>query len=158
MDKFEDTLRDDILQSQKYRISLFLVPTLSNHKTSENLALEFVKFDENDPTAIKNHKKCIEMIREKTVEQLEHHLKPTKVIEQVEQAIGKKFIMANHTNAWKYYKIRPSEKNSTNCDEKYVKWSGLTNSYLYTKRWVSFLIKELNKLDIYEKICELKLK
>lgn len=79
------------------------------------------------------------------------------VVKKVSEKIDKKFTVFDHATAWNYYKIRPAEENSIQCDAKYVKWCDLTKCYLYSDNWVTFLTKELNQPEKYNKIVKQKI-
>lgn len=137
------SLDNSILESQKYRLRVFLVPKLGNHAKSSDLAIEFVNINKLNIEERRNYEQGITFIKE-----LEnpYKLKPTKVVELVR----KKIIFFNrhlHTKCWQYFNTRPSNidiyfKNS------HVAYSEGFDGYLYSNKWVNFLISELKKPDV----------
>lgn len=137
METFNDDLSMDVLDSQKYRIRVLLVPKIGNHKNSSDLAIEFLDAKNLSGDELQNYNRGIALI--KGVE-LPYKLKPKRVVEKVKEHIPH-FNMASHTRAWKQYKARPSKINQ-NYKGKHAGYVEGFDGYLYTEEWVKFLIEK----------------
>lgn len=60
--------------------------------------------------------------------------------------------MNHHTNAWKTYNIRPSEKTHEGCNTRYCIYDEVHNDFVYTEEWVEFLCNELVDDKKYQSI------
>lgn len=92
-------------------------------------------------------------------------LKPATVIQQVQERLGNpkiirgkkqvnKFNSDTHTRCWKKYEVRP-ERNSDNPEKtkpEYCLYDEPNNSYLYTEKWVEFLVKKMQDDDEYQSL------
>lgn len=141
METFEQDLnRDDIIESQRYRIKMLLIPKIGNSMKSSDLAIEFVRVEDLTEEELKNYSQGVALI--KGVESL-YKLRPKKVVEQVKKHFPD-FNMSRHTQCWHQFKARPSAKKP-NFKGKYAGYVEGFDGYLYKKDWVDFLIKELSK-------------
>jgi len=84
--KFKTSLGDDIANSQEYSFKAFFVPKLGNHRNSSDIAIEYIKFDPNNPEEMKKYEKMIVGIKEKTIAVANQgKYKPSKVLEILEK-------------------------------------------------------------------------
>lgn len=143
---FQVGLTDDILTSQEYRLSVFLIPKLKNHAKASDLCVEFVKAGANTPEELEQYDKAIAFIKGNA--ELPYKLRPSVVVEKVSNKIGKKFTMSTHTQARNLYKARPRDKQP-GFKGQYSGWVQGHEYYLYTEEWVSFLINELTDDEKY---------
>ena len=114
--------------------------------------MEFVKYDPENPDEIAAQKQLVTLIKEKIVKTGNPDgLKPKQVVELVEKQINKPFKIHHHTQAWKYYKIRPSKfvKNHLN---QYCYSDTAHEDYVYTPAWVDFLIRKASNDVEYKAI------
>ncbi|MFA6302794.1 MAG: DUF3644 domain-containing protein [Legionella sp.] len=119
LDDFEEQLPESFLKSPEYRVSYFLAPKISNHKTSESLTIEFVTSDNSNE---KSHKV---LIKEKEKEKF----KPKQIVEMMHNEGYKRFTMNDHTNLWKRNHARNSKYG--------VELSG--GSWFWYTSWVDFV-------------------
>lgn len=153
IDKFRETLPDEILISSNFCFRAFLVPILGNHAKSSDIAIEFIKYDPDNPEEMQKYEKEVAFIKQKTVQVADQgKLKPKHVIERVQVATGLDFRMQHHTNAWKYYGVRTSELSPDACNIKYCQFNPTFNSFIYTEAWVEFLCEKLKDLEEFERI------
>ena len=139
---FRASLSDDISDSQKFSFKAFFIPKLGNHRNSSDVAVEYVKFDQNNTEEMKKYEKFIVGIREKNVQvanQGKH--KPTSVLEIINEKTKQKKTMSWHTKMWKKYNVRP---NSKNCKIEYCQYDEPHKDYIYTDAWIDLLIKNIN--------------
>ena len=80
--------------------------------------------------------------------------KPMSIVEEVNKEVKEKFTMHNHTQAWKLYKIRGSEKK---VNKKYCTYNQAHKDYTYSKKWIEFLVKEIANPRKYKKIINFKI-
>lgn len=135
-----DLNNEEILESQKYRLRVFLIPKIGNASSSSDLAIEFVNAKDLDDDELRNYNQAIALI--KGVES-QYKLRPGKVVERVKKHVDY-FNMAAHTSCWKEYKARPSGIKKK-FKGKYAAYVEGFDGYLYSNDWVDFLIKELTK-------------
>ncbi|WGL94146.1 DUF3644 domain-containing protein [Arsenophonus nasoniae] len=143
METYRANLDDSILESQKYRLRVFLVPKLGNHAKSSDLAVEFVNVNKLDNDELQNYEHSVAFIKE---QENPYKLKPTKIVKLVSEKL-KFFNMSLHTQCWKYFNARPKNSN-VNFKGEYACYSEGFDGYLYSKKWVDFLISELKKPDV----------
>lgn len=141
-------LEAEVDNSQQYSFKAYLIPKISNHRSSSDLAIEFVKYDPDNPQEMEKYNKAIVAIKEKQVPVANvNFLKPSMVLEKLKEK-GYTKTMNWHTNMWHKYKVRPARNatNKSNCKSEYCIYDKLHNDYLYTDAWVQYLIeKELSK-------------
>ncbi|MCC8167007.1 MAG: DUF3644 domain-containing protein [Planctomycetes bacterium] len=155
---FIDTYRDGLSQtstnSNDYSFKVFLVPKVGNHRSSSDLAFEFIKFDPNNPEQYDMIEKGFAVIKEKTIQVANQgKYKPTYVCAEVSKAIKKPFDPTfMHSNAWKFYKVRKTGFQADGCKTEFCQYDEAHNSYVYTQKWIDFLIMKLLDNDEYNKV------
>ncbi|WP_281213545.1 DUF3644 domain-containing protein [Shewanella insulae] len=147
METYRADLEDNIVESQKYRIRAMLVPKLGNHAKSSDIAVEFINVNKLTEEERQNYEQGVAFI--KGIEN-PYKLKPSKVMTLVRDAIPF-FNMSLHTKSWKYFEARPRD-NSPDFKGEYASFVEGFDGYLYTKQWVKFLIAELKKTEVLEKV------
>lgn len=150
---YRNILGLNILNSQKFTFKAFLVPKIGNHRSSSDIAIEFIKYDESNPEEMAKYDKAIIAIKEKHIPVSNLDLyKPSQVLEKLKlKGIKKK--MNWHTNMWRKYKVRPigNTRNSEQTKKEYCIYDKPHKDYLYTDAWVSLLIGKSNKRDTKDK-------
>ncbi len=123
MDNFENSLPDKTLKSPAYRLSVFLSQKVSNHKTSADVAIEFVKADSEESARIL----MIMKDREKS------KYKPKSIIKLMSKEGYTLFTMHHHTNLWKAKKAKNNPKYGTTLSDGqwywYDDWVELVRDY-----------------------------
>lgn len=156
IEAYREKISDEVYNDPKFSFRVYLVPKTGNHKNSSDMSMEFVKYDPNKPDEIEAQKQLITLIKEKIVKTGNPDgLKPKQVVEKVAKNIGKDFKIHNHTQAWKYYKIRPSKfiKNHLN---EHCYSDTAHEDYVYTPAWVDFLSRKLSNAEEYQKVISHK--
>lgn len=157
IDVYRSKISDEIYNDPKYSFRVFLVPKTGNHKNSSDLAMEFVKFDPNNPTEAESQNRIVTLIKEKIISKgIPDGLKATDVVKKVTQATEKKFNQHLHTNAWKLFKARPEGEFVKNYQSDYCYSDNVHKDYVYTPGWVEFLIQKVNSPEDYQKIKSYK--
>lgn len=147
IDSFQLNLPDDILQSQKYAFRVFLIPRLGNHASSSDAAIEFIHFDITKPEEMKQYDRTVAMVKEKIVSvQVANQgkLKPSVVVRRVKEATGKPFSINTHASAWKLYNVRPKKLGPQGCNPEFCHYDEAHQDFVYTEKWVQFLITKVN--------------
>jgi hypothetical protein len=143
---------------------VFLIPQLANRQSASDLAVQFVKFDPDNPKEMEKYKEVTALLKP-AVTQVANQgkLKAGDVCRFVEPIVKSavsdtaKFTPSyHHVAACQFYKIRP-QNNSDNLydtDLKYCQYDEPHKDYVYTNAWKQFLIKEMKKQGQYNKIIE----
>lgn len=155
--KFRNSLSNSISDSQKYSFKVFLIPKVGNHRNSSDVAIEYVNLDQDNPEEMKQYQNMFIGIKEKSVQVvnpgkykpgviykiIKDQLNDSKIRELETQG---KFI-SWHTSMWKKRKVRSSTKSKSykECNTKYCQYDEPHKDYIYTDKWVSLLIQELQK-------------
>lgn len=153
---YRGRIPEEVWESQKFSIRLYLIPKVGNNIHSDDIAVEFIKYDPTKVEEVKKIKQLGVLIKEKTVEKLVpsqgiYHFKPKGIVDLVSSAIGKQFKIWMHTNAWKFFKARPSE-NSEGFQTKYCLFDTAHRDYVYSEKWVQMLKEKLSDPLIYEEV------
>ena len=139
---FRSSLSTDVSNSQKFSFKAFFIPKLGNHRNSSDVAIEYVKFDPENTSEMKQYQKFIVGIKEKTVQVANQgKYKPSNVLKIIEEKTNQKRSMNWHVKMWKKYKVRPNQKN---CLTEYCQYDEPHSDYIYTDAWVDLLIKDIN--------------
>lgn len=145
---YRGLLEANVENSQQYSFKAYLVPKIGNHRSSSDMAIEFVKYDPTNPEEMAKYDKAIVAIKEKHIPVAnQDHLKPSMVLEKLKEA-GHEKNMNWHTDMWKKYKVRPtnSATDKTACKTEYCIYDKPHRDYLYSQAWVNLLIeKELSR-------------
>ena len=157
IDTYQQELPQDILQSLQYSFRVYLIPRIGNHATSSDLAVEFVHYDPTNPEEMEQYEKQVALIKERRVQVADQgKLLPNKVVQLVKKATGLPFTISDHTKAWRFYGVRPKSCVATGCKTEYCQYSEAFNTFVYTQKWVEFLIKKVQNPDEYRKIKAFK--
>jgi hypothetical protein len=150
----------EILNSERYHFSAYLVPKIGNHATSSDISIEFVKFDPSHPEEMEKYQKMVGFIKEKTVPVVNQgmHL-PGDVVRIINEK-GFKFNIPLHTKAWKLFNIRKSGRSPVGCNNLYCQFSAphkdSSHAFLYTDAWVELLLEKLQNPIEFQKIKDFR--
>lgn len=125
----------DVVDSADYEFSVIYTMVPSSKAKSH---FQFVCPDSAEGKEISNV-----LVKHKAGDEM-YPFKPKDVIAKVSNAIGKKFSMTDHTNAWKKHKVRPKtgEPDSKKTNSKYCMYHKAHGDYTYNEAWVEKLINE----------------
>jgi hypothetical protein len=143
---YRNLLDPEIINSQNYAFKAFLVPKIGNHRSSSDIAIEFVKYDESNPQEMEKYEKAIIAIKEKQVPVVNTNLyKPSDVISALRKK-GLEKTIHWHTQMWQKFKVRSSSNSGekTKTKSEYCIYDSAHNDYLYTEEWIELLIKEFS--------------
>jgi hypothetical protein len=153
IDSYRAALPDDVFGDSQYSFRVYLVPKTGNHRSSSDIAMEFIKYDPSQPEQFEDIEKGITLIKEKKVQVANQgYFKPSQVCEQVAQKLGKPFGVTLHARAWKYYKVRRQGYQADGCNPLYCQFDEPHKDYIYTQGWIDFLVQKLTDAKEYEKV------
>ncbi len=158
IETFRGKLPPEILRSNEYRFSVFLVPKIANRESAADFAVEFVHYDPNDPEQMEGLEKVTTLIKDRVVPVASHGLlKPSHVVSRVQRGVPFEFNMVHHTRAWQYFKIRPQggDARPEKTDQKYCHYDEPHGDYLYTEAWVKKIIEALKDERGFTKVVGL---
>jgi len=163
IDIFRSSLTTDIVDNLQYSYKVYIVPKLSNHQNSSDLAVEFVKYDPNNTEEMEKYKQVTALLKVSQVQVANAgKLKAGEVASEVEPIVKKtvgqqaKFnASSHHFRAARYYKARPERgEDKRKTDPKYCHYDEAHDDYVYTHEWVNFLKIEMAKDGQYEKVMK----
>jgi len=152
--EYRSALSADIYGSQRYSFKVYLVPKVGNHLTRDTAAVEFIHYDPAKPEEMEQYEKVVEFIKERHVPVINLDcLKATQVRDQVKRAVPD-FDIHKHTLSWKHYEVRPlwDDAYPAQCQTDYCIYDNLHHDYVYTKKWVEFLIEQWSDPEERERI------
>lgn len=154
INRYQKDLAVEVLQSPRYCFRAFVIPKLGNHATSSDIALEFVKYDPENPRQMELYEKQVALIRERKVQVAnEGYMLPSEVVRKVQEKSGiLGFNVSMHTKAWKLYKVRQSPPTPDTCDTRFCQFSEPFQQVIYTDEWVEFLCKRVTDAEEFERI------
>src|SRR3989344_8173044 len=141
---YRNILTPEIINSQQFSFKAFLVPKIGNHRSSSDIAIEFVKYDENNPQEMEKYEKAIVAIKEKHIPVANTGLfRPSSVLVELNKR-GIKKTMNWHTTMWQKFKVRPASnsKQKVQTKSEYCFYDNAHNDYLYTEGWIDFLVRQ----------------
>lgn len=155
---FDTSIEPDIAADQRFDFKVYLIP-YKGAKTDADAAMTFVHEDQltADQKGVMDQVRTI--IRDRTVPvgDLDKFL-PKQVVEQVNEKIDREFSMHMHTQAWRYFEVRPPSDADDKYKTKvqYCYWNKLVKNYVYTPAWVEYLIRKLSDDEIYDAVAAVK--
>lgn len=153
---FRSSLSTDVESDQAYSYKVFLIPKLANHPGQADVAVEFVKFDPNNPEQMKNYEKLVALMKPVAMQIANKgNFTAGAVAKAVAGAIGKPFsASSHHARAWQFYRIRPprgADKPEVT-QTRYCQWDEAHKDYVYTDAWKQFLISEMKDTTKYQQV------
>lgn len=158
---FRSSLTPEQLHDLQYSFKVFLVPKTVNQLGQADLAIEFIKYDPDDPDQANGLARLV-LVRP-TVTQVINpgRLRPLGICQSVEPIVQTvagqecKFNASyHHVRACFFYQIRPRKGvgDPRKTDVKYCQYDEPHKDYVYTEAWKQFLIEEMKKPGQYEKV------
>jgi Domain of unknown function (DUF3644) len=147
---FHGGLGAEVASDARFEFRVHLVPQ-TGPRTDADMALNFISVD--DLTA--EERAMLERLgqtgliarhtRDRPVQNLGRH-RPAQVVAEVATHIAH-FNMADHTAAWKRYRVRP-ERGATDpaaTDERYCVYDEPHDDYIYTDAWIKKLVRDTQR-------------
>ncbi|MCC2322290.1 DUF3644 domain-containing protein [Cellulomonas xiejunii] len=151
---FDAALEPGITAEQKFDFRIYLIPH-TGPKTDADAAMTFVHADQLTPEQNAVVEQVQTIIREKKVpvEDL-NGLLPKAVVDAVDTAIERPFTLHMHTQAWRYFQVRPAADapNAAATKSDFCRYNPAFRQYVYTPQWVTYLIRHLSDPTTYDAI------
>lgn len=151
---FDATLEPAIAADQKFDFRIYLIPH-KGPKTEADAVMTFVKPEDlsDDQRAVMDQVQTI--IREKHVPVADlGSLRAGQVVDKIAPDLANPFTIHHHTQAWKYFKVRPAtnamDKHNTKAD--FCRYNAAFEQYVYTEAWVGYLTRKLNDQVTYDAV------
>ncbi|GLQ05860.1 DUF3644 domain-containing protein [Sneathiella chinensis] len=86
--------------------------------------------------------------------------KPGQACKFITEKSGQKFTSHNHTQAWHFYKVRPTSKSKQpgNTNKEYCIYHSSHGDYTYNDKWIAFVADEIKSEEKFNEIKSFKLK
>jgi len=145
VEKYRNSLDDEVYNSQEYSIKLIQIPKISNTSRAD-AAIEFVKWDELNDEDKAAYDQVAVIIKDKKVK-IEaanvKRLKPGEVVQKVNANLANKPLTPNlHVVLYKLFKIRPPNRADDPFETlaEFCLYDETHNDYVYQDAWVDFLV------------------
>lgn len=151
---FEASLEAGITADQRFDFRIYLIPH-TGPKSTADAAMTFVRADDFTPkqNAIMDQVQTIVREKKVPVDDLNGML-PSAVVEQVSKRLDRPFTMHAHTQAWRYYRVRPPsgapDPFATKSD--FCRYNEAFGQYVFTAAWVDYLVRHLADDAIYQEV------
>jgi hypothetical protein len=163
VEKYRNSLDDEVYNSQEYSIKLIQVPKISNTNRAD-AAIEFVRWDELNEEDKAAYEQVAIIIKDKKVK-IEaanvKRLKPGEVVQIVNKQLAAKRLTTNlHVVLYKVFAIRPPN----GADDPFETIAGFClydethNDYVYQDAWVDFLVNFFQVAQFTPAVLRKKLK
>lgn len=160
--RYRSSLGLELSGDSKFSYKVFLIPKIANNAGQADIAVEFVKYDADNPKEMEEYNQLAAFIKTKNIPVANlDNLMPSEVCVAVEpivqECVGqdKRFSASyHHARAYKFYEIRP-EKGALNpgaTKAEYCIYDEAHNDYVYTPAWRDFLVEEMKKPGRYEQV------
>lgn len=151
---FETGLPAQVISQGSYEFRVYLVPHVGP-RTEADAVISFVKAQDLSEKEIEVMHQFQTIIREKKVpvQDLERFT-PSKVVELVAPSLERPFRMHEHTQAWRYFQVRPASgaHDPTATKSDFCHFNAAFDRYVFTSAWVNFLIRKLADERVYNDV------
>ena len=148
IEKYRNSLSTYIKNSQKFAYKIFITPNIGKNRNTADAAIKFVNVSDNPEEIEKYEGSIIATIDKKVPIANLGKFKPSDVVKKIEEKTDEQKTINWHTKMWKKHKVRPptSDENKLVTKEEYCQYDEPHKDYIYTEKWVDFLIeKEINQ-------------
>ena len=152
IENYRSSLGEDIFNSQEFSIKLLQIPKISNTNRND-MAIEFVRWDELDSGDKELYKKLEVLIKDKRVlveGKNVGSMLPGQVVEKVLERINVDFKIYDHTCLHTIFSVRPpgNDPNPDKTNTEYCHYDFANNNYAYQDSWVDFIVKLYEKYGL----------
>ena len=143
--ELENNLTEDQRNDLEYRFRV--VYTLgSSSKSKANFS--FIR-----PESAEGKEITQVLVRDRISDEIYPH-KPKQVCKLVETQTGLSFTSHNHTQAWRYYNVRPRLNNAQpeNTNKDYCIFHPAFKSYTYSDKWVDLLVELVSNQNEFDEL------
>ncbi len=156
---YRANLEDEVLNDQAFELRIEIVQKRSP-KTEADLAVTYVREDEltgeelDAYRALERTGRVILRDKNRDVANL-GWMKPAVASAAIQQGLGVRFsASAEFPRAWKHYKVRPDTgttgKRRNNTKPEYCRYDEPHDDYLYSQKYVDYIVAELADPDAFE--------
>lgn len=145
IDKYRDSLSDDIFNSQAFSVKLIQVPKIANTNRND-LAVEFVNWNSLSEEDKENYEKITAIIKDKVISKEVVNpgkLKPGDVLKLVNAQISNPISHFDHKCLFYTFSIRPTKEDIDTdpfeTNTKYCHYDEVHDDYVYQDAWALFL-------------------
>lgn len=156
---FDTSVEASVTSDQGFDFKVYLIAH-KGAKSEADAAITFVREDEltDEQRALMDQVQVIIRDRKVPVGGSDEFL-PGQVVAQVNARIDREFTVHMHTQAWRYFKVRPAsdaeDQYATKTD--FCHFNKLVGRHVYKSAWIDYLVRKLSDHDIYDEIASLKL-
>lgn len=157
IEMYRGNLPSTVLSSMKYSFNVFLVPKVANRKGAADAAVEYIRVDEASTEQLDRLEKLNVLIREKKIPIANLELiRPTLVIDKVNEISKFKLTLNSHTDLWRHYKVRPKTGSSKpeKCETDFCVYDKAHSDYLYTNAWIRRCQDICNNKELFRSIIK----
>ena len=155
LDQFRASLDPATWKGSEFSFRVFMIPKIGNHPASSDLAVEFVKYDEEKPQDMEQYNRVLALIKERQIPVANAGLlKPGAVVKRVAAELNRPFNSHHHVVAWRHFGVRPPAKaaNPASCNPKFCRYDSAHSDYLYTEDWVAHLVEHFRDGARYDAV------
>ena len=149
---FDTALDPDISSAETYDFRVYLIPH-KGPKSEADAAMTFVDARDLSPEQNEVMDQVRTIIRDRKVPVSDlGNLRPGQVVERVAAVLQMPFKMHHHTQAWRYFAVRPANgaADVTKTKADFCRYNEVFDQYVYTEAWVKYLIRKLADPEIYD--------
>jgi hypothetical protein len=164
IDSFRSSLSDEIRNDLAFSYRVYLIPKVAARESASDLAVEFVKYNPDDPEQMKKYDKVVALIKPAVTQVANQgRFKASDICRAVEPVVREvygndtKFSASyHHAAACQFYEIRPPKNSGdpTKTNTRYCHYDEAHKDYVYTDAWKKLLVEEMKKPSQYHRIME----
>ena len=142
IEKYRDSLSQEIFDSQEYSIKLIQIPKISN-TNRHDLAITFVKEAELDSEVFEQIATIVKDKRVLVEAKNVGKMLPGQVVHKVKKTTRFDFNFRDHMYLYTIFSVRPPGKdpNPDTTNTKYCHYDFANTNYVYNEGWVELIIK-----------------
>lgn len=164
IEKYRTALSEEIFNSQEYSIKLIQVPKISNTDRND-LAIEFVNWNSLSQEDQESYEKVTTIIKDKVLKKEAINpgkLKPSEVIERVNNNIPFSINHYDHKCLYCCFKVRPASANDIEdpfeTNTNYCHYDEVHGDYIYQDEWAELITRCINEGTLNKDIWRRKFK
>jgi Protein of unknown function (DUF3644) len=156
VESFSEGLPPDVRDSPEFRFKVLLVQVPANRPEAADFSMRFLKYDDIPESLRTELRDAVTLVKTKTVQAANvGNLRPSAVVKAI-QAVDPRFRLHEHTQAWKYFAVRPREAGPEGCNTVYCQFDEAHRDIVYTQAWVEKLKAAVLDPELYEDIRSFK--
>jgi hypothetical protein len=152
LDSFSASLPEESRSSMEFRFRIMLVQVPANHPESADLSMRFIKFEDLTEEGRASLRDAVTLVKTKTVQAANAGKLLPRAVVRIIQETEPRFRLHEHTQAWKYFGVRPREKQAQGCDARYCHYDEAHGDIVYTMEWVRKLELAIADQNVYAQV------